>query len=74
LHSPFNIPVVTPLLPSRPVKQGELILGLYDLNQQHLVDNGGSVSVGDRLFVEIKYRTGFIFIKLFSKFFYLFLY
>jgi hypothetical protein len=51
---------VTPIAPNRSVKQGELILGLYDINQQRLIDNGGSVLIGDRLFIEIKYRTGFI--------------
>ncbi len=60
MNSPFGIPGVTPVVPSRPVKQGELILGLYDINQQRLIDNGGSVFIGDRLFIEIKYRTGFI--------------
>ncbi|CAF0930776.1 unnamed protein product [Rotaria sordida] len=52
-----NIPIVTPLLPSQSVRQGDLILGLYDINQQRLIDNGGSVFIGDRLFIEIKYRT-----------------
>ena len=33
------------------------MLGLYDVNQQRLIDNGGSVFIGDRLFIEIKYRT-----------------
>ena len=33
-------------------------MGLYDINQQRLIDNGGSVFIGDRLFIEIKYRTG----------------
>ncbi len=48
------------MIPNRPVKQGEIILGLYDINQQRLIDNGGSVFIGDRLFIEIKYRAGFI--------------
>ncbi|CAF0761680.1 unnamed protein product [Rotaria sordida] len=52
-----NIPIVTPLLPSQSVRQGDLILGLYDITQQRLIDNGGSVFIGDRLFIEIKYRT-----------------
>ncbi|CAF3117493.1 unnamed protein product [Rotaria sp. Silwood2] len=55
--NPFNMPIVTPLLPSQSVRQGELILGLYDINQQRLIDNGGSVFIDDRLFIEIKYRT-----------------
>ena len=54
----FSVPVVTPVLPNRVIKQGELQLGLYDINQQRLIDNGGSVFIGDRLFIEIKYRTG----------------
>ena len=41
------------------MKRGDLTLGLYDINQQRLIDNGGSVVIGDRLFIEIKYRTGF---------------
>ncbi len=60
LNSPFGIPIETPIGSNRPVKQGEVILGLYDINQQRLIDNGGSVFIGDRLFIEIKYRTGFI--------------
>jgi hypothetical protein len=59
LKSSFSMPIVPPLSPSRSVRQGELILGLYDINQQRLIDNGGSVFIGDRLFIEIKYRTGF---------------
>jgi hypothetical protein len=50
---------VQPIVPNRSVQQGELMLGLYDINQQRLIDNGGSVLIGDRLFIEIKYRTGF---------------
>lgn len=57
-YSPFHGPVATSMTANRPVKQGELILGLYDVNQQRLIDNGGSVLIGDRLFIEIKYRTG----------------
>lgn len=54
----FSIIGVTPLAVNRFVgKQGDLILSLYDINQQRLIDNGGSVSIGDRLFLEIKYRT-----------------
>jgi hypothetical protein len=48
------------MLPNRAAKQGELQLGLYDINQQRLIDNGGSVFIGDRLFIEIKYRTGLL--------------
>ena len=59
--SPLHVPVATPAgINNRPMKQGELILGLYDVNQQRLIDNGGSVLIGDRLFIEIKYRTGLI--------------
>lgn len=36
------------------------MLSLYDVNQQRLVDNGGSVFIGDRLFIEIKYRPSLI--------------
>ncbi len=59
MNSPFGVATATPMIPNRPIKQGELILGLYDINQQRLIDNGGSVLIGDRLFIEIKYRTGF---------------
>ncbi|CAF3288000.1 unnamed protein product [Rotaria socialis] len=52
-----KVVAVTQLIPSRNVNQGDLVLGLYDVNQQRLVDNGGSVIIGDRLFIEIKYRT-----------------
>jgi hypothetical protein len=52
----FSVPEITALM----VKQGDLILSLYDVNQQRLVENGGSVFIGDRLFVEIKYRTSLI--------------
>ncbi|CAF0842607.1 unnamed protein product [Rotaria sp. Silwood1] len=48
---------VTSSSTNRIVNQGDLILGLYDVNQQRLIDNGGSVFIGDRLFIEIKYRT-----------------
>jgi hypothetical protein len=51
---------VTSYLTGRVPQQGELILGLYDVNQQRLIDNGGSVFIGDRLFIEIKYRTSLI--------------
>jgi hypothetical protein len=54
------MPVVTPIVSNRPAKQGEIILGLYDVTQQRLIDNGGSVFIGDRLFIEIKYRSGFM--------------
>ena len=60
MNSPFSIPVVTPFVPNQLVRQDELILGLYDINQQRLVDSGSSVFIGDRLFIEIKYRTGLI--------------
>ncbi|CAF1682284.1 unnamed protein product, partial [Adineta ricciae] len=50
------IAALTPSATGRVSKQGDLLLGLYDVNQQRLVDNGGSVSIGDRLFIEIKYR------------------
>ncbi len=56
----FSIAGGTPSLTGRIAKQGELILGLYDVNQQRLIDNGGSVFIGDRLFIEIKYRTSWI--------------
>ncbi len=49
-----------PLLINRISKQGDLTLSLYDINQQRLVDNGGSVYIGDRLFIEIKYRTSLV--------------
>lgn len=42
-------------------------MGLYDINQQRLIDNGGSVFIGDRLFIEIKYRTGLKFCFQFKK-------
>lgn len=48
---------ITPLAINRMSKQGDLILTLYDVNQQRLIDNGGSVVIGDRLFIEVKYRT-----------------
>jgi len=48
---------MTPLLINRGPTQGDLILGFYDINQQRLIDNGGSVLIGDRLFIEIKYQT-----------------
>ena len=48
----------TPIFAGRVSHQGELVLGLYNVNQQRLIDNGGSVFIGDRLFLEIKYRTG----------------
>ncbi|CAF3324834.1 unnamed protein product [Rotaria socialis] len=51
------VPIVTPLLPSRSVRQGELTLSLHDISQRRLIDNGGSVLIGDRLVIEIKYRT-----------------
>lgn len=54
----FSVPMMTPSLTDRSRKQGELILDVYDINQQRLVENGGSVFDGDRLFVEIKYRPG----------------
>lgn len=44
----------------RSTHSGELKLGLYDLTQQRLVENGGSISIGDRLFIEVKYRAGSI--------------
>ncbi len=50
----FSIAGITP---NRIGKQGELILSLYSTNQQRLIDNGGSVFIGDRLFIEIKYQT-----------------
>ncbi|CAF4479095.1 unnamed protein product [Rotaria socialis] len=53
----FSVPIVTPLLPSRSVRQGELTLSLHDISQRRLIDNGGSVFIGDRLVIEIKYRT-----------------
>lgn len=56
----FSIAIVTPMTVNRLSKQGDLILSLYDVNQQRLIDNGGSVVVGDRLYIEIKYRTGLI--------------
>ncbi|UJR16143.1 hypothetical protein I4U23_003054 [Adineta vaga] len=52
-----NIAGMTPSFSGRISKQGDLLLGLYDVNQQRLIDNGGSVVIGDRLFIEIKYRT-----------------
>jgi len=55
MNSPFSMPIEAP---SRSDKQGELILSLYDISQQRLIDNGGSVFIGDRVFIEIKYRTG----------------
>ena len=55
-----SAPVVPPVIVNRPMKRGDLTLGLYDINQQRLIDNGGSVVIGDRLFIEIKYRTGLI--------------
>ena len=55
-----SLAVVTPLTIHRTSKQGDLILSLYDVNQQRLIDNGGSVLIGDRLYIEIKYRTGLI--------------
>jgi hypothetical protein len=56
----FSIAGITPVVINRIGKQGDLILGLYDVNQQRLIDNGGSVFIGDRLFIEIKYRTSLI--------------
>ncbi len=56
----FSIAGGIPSLTGRTTKQGELILGLYDVNQQRLIDNGGSVFIGDRLFIEIKYQTSWI--------------
>lgn len=53
----FSAPVITPLAINRMSKQGDLILSLYNVNQQRLIDNGGSVVIGDRLYIEIKYRT-----------------
>ena len=47
-----------PIFAGRVSHQGDLILGLYNVNQQRLIDNGGSVFIGDRLFLEIKYRAG----------------
>jgi hypothetical protein len=61
---------VTSYLTGRLPQQGELILGLYDVNQQRLIDNGGSVFIGDRLFIEIKYRTSLIRFFLRVKFFF----
>jgi hypothetical protein len=61
---------VTSYLTGRVPQQGELILGLYDVNQQRLIDNGGSVFIGDRLFIEIKYRTSLIRFFLRVKFFF----
>ncbi|CAF1083716.1 unnamed protein product [Adineta steineri] len=52
-----NIPGMTQSLTGRISKQGDLVLSLYDINQQRIIDNGGSVFIGDRLFIEIKYRT-----------------
>jgi hypothetical protein len=52
--------MLTPIVPHRWMKQGDLQLGVYDVNQQRLINNGGSVSIGDRLFIEIKYRTGYL--------------
>ena len=49
-----------PQLNPRIVNRGELILGLYDVNQQRLIDNGGSVFIDDRLFIEIKYQTSLL--------------
>jgi hypothetical protein len=57
-----NIAGVTSYLTGRVAKQGELILGLYDVTQQRLIANGDSVVIGDRLFIEIKYRTSLILI------------
>ncbi|UJR30540.1 hypothetical protein I4U23_018070 [Adineta vaga] len=54
--NPINIPIVKPSS-DRSSKHGELLLGLYDITQQRLIDNGDSVLIGDRLFIEIKYRT-----------------
>ncbi len=56
----FSVPDVTPFAVNRVLKQGDLMLSLYDVNQQRLVDNGGSVFIGDRLFIEIKYRLSLI--------------
>ena len=44
----------------RMANRGELILGLYNINQQRLIDNGGSVFIDDRLFIEIKYQTSLL--------------
>ncbi|CAF1091615.1 unnamed protein product [Adineta ricciae] len=52
----INIPMAQ-LPPDRSSKQGELLLGLYDITQQRTIENGDSVLIGDRLFMEIKYRT-----------------
>ncbi|CAF1332092.1 unnamed protein product [Adineta steineri] len=52
-----NIPIVTPLPSNQSNRRGELILTLFDITQQHSIDNSGSVSVGNRLFIDIKYRT-----------------
>lgn len=48
---------MTPFVINRIGKQGDLMMSLYDINQQRLIDNGGSVLIGDRLYLEIKYRT-----------------
>ncbi|CAF1086434.1 unnamed protein product [Didymodactylos carnosus] len=42
---------------SSSLAKGELALALYDLNQQRLIENGGSVYLGDRLFIELKYKS-----------------
>jgi len=48
---------MTPMIINRVSQQGDLVLALYNVNQQRLINNGDSVFIGDRLFVEIKYRT-----------------
>lgn len=55
-----SLAVITPLAINRMSKPGDLILSLYNVNQQRLIGNGGSVLIGDRLYIEIKYRTGLI--------------
>lgn len=53
----FDSPSVTPIdTDHRSVRSGELKLGLYNVNQQHFVENGGSVSIDDRLSIELEYR------------------
>lgn len=58
-NSHFDSPSVTPIdTDHRSVRSGELKLGLYNVNQQHFVENGGSVSIDDRLSIELEYRGG----------------
>ncbi len=71
-HVFFSLPDVTPFAVNRVLKQGDLMLSLYDVNQQRLVDNGGSVFIGDRLFIEIKYRLSLI--RFFRVFFFIFVF